>query len=1158
LNINKVAIFADLHFSGKDLEYSSHAWEYSIKKCQELEIEYILICGDIFDNYNISTRYKSYGTTWKKFTKPLFESGIKYLCIPGQHDRPNKNEESALVGLNSIEDIKSINLAENLILICIPWMYERDFEKMVQENNTDFKTEVLTRFNHIAYNIRQERKNREKKDNLKVILIGHLQLHLSELTDNIFLKEGDFQFTPDEIKVMDADYYFLGDIHRRQKIDGIQYIGSLIQRKLSDSGNPSGFLFLDIENNIQEFIDVPSPKFFNITSQEYDNNLGTISENTKKFPPNYYIIKDKNPPNCSIIDNVFYRKTLFENEKWTFCEDEKSSMSFADSDLNLLQKWINKNKINNIDSEEIKKRLIECGTRGDDSPPVGSLERINYIVIDNLGHHQHVSINLRDKDIICIHGENGIGKTILIESILGCFYGQMPTYGYFQNCIPVNFNGISKIEVGFRSFGVDYVAIRGCQRSFREDGSIRDKFFYRLYEEKTGIEHTKRASDFQEKINNIVGDKEIILGSVFSSQMKDGDIISLGQKAKEDFFQSLFNVKRFEEIFKNSSEKRKEYQILIDQKISNIESIKKILDISITEQDIEENKKRLNATRKSCIFLKNLEKIMSLRDNYFKSIISNERNKQLRISKISAKIEEEKKKILEITRDILNNNVLEDQTELIDFSGLSLGLSNLEGIISDCEKFNNQTNIKNKKVKRNKTLENRLDMFKYYYKEIKEKREKEENGINLINNIKKDLNEKKSEITKLDREIDKLNIAGCKDNPISDCVYIKDSIICQKIRSQFESELKKAEKDLVFFSHNFNDKKLNYLRNKEEKIIKNIKTIESEIIETNIEINMLNSNISSLCNKKIVHISVDILEKIKNKSNSIKEKIIKIKEKNNEIIKNKNKIKRYEELVLERDGVRSEVKNLDVELSKIKTFNISSFIADRDKVKENKKKIKTRILEVESKIEGMISDIAQKKERLKDSKSKLKVIEILEDEILKMKNGLFVFEIISKAFSSGGIPREILFKSIPYIQNILDDLTSKIGNEIAIKLSNVKIDKKGKISEGFYIDAVDIMGERSLEQFSIGQRDFMSVLIKVAIIIYEVRQYSHGYGIFIGDEPFSSLSSENAQKMISLIKGVNGLFNQIIIVSHNDEYINYFDNKIEIVRNGLYTKIREE
>ena len=161
---------------------------------------------------------------------------------------------------------------------------------------------------------------------------------------------------------------------------------------------------------------------------------------------------------------------------------------------------------------------------------------------------------------------------------------------------------------------------------------------------------------------------------------------------------------------------------------------------------------------------------------------------------------------------------------------------------------------------------------------------------------------------------------------------------------------------------------------------------------------------------------------------------------------------------------------------------------------------------------------------------------------------------IKRAFSPQGIPREILFHSIPKIQEILDELTIKIENNFAIKISKIK-HLANKYKEGIFLDAIDIMGERSLDFFSVGQRDFMSVLIKVAIMLYQIREYSHGYRIFIGDEPFSALNTENALKMIELLKGIDGIFNQIIIVSHNDEYLNHFENKMEIKRKGINTEI---
>ena len=54
--------------------------------------------------------------------------------------------------------------------------------------------------------------------------------------------------------------------------------------------------------------------------------------------------------------------------------------------------------------------------------------------------------------------------------------------------------------------------------------------------------------------------------------------------------------------------------------------------------------------------------------------------------------------------------------------------------------------------------------------------------------------------------------------------------------------------------------------------------------------------------------------------------------------------------------------------------------------------------------------------------------------------------------------------------------------------------------------------------------------------------------VFIFDEAFDSLDSENARRLLAVFRHLEDLFNQVFIISHSDELLAEIPNRIHIFK----------
>ena len=270
----KIAICADLHFRGKNLEDKKKAWEQAVEKMIEAKVDKVVLAGDVFDNRNIGGRESSMGTVYQAFmdqTCRIVREGISLTIVEGNHEQATGDQLSALeplrylaeAGIQVCNDFKgtdendkvvpSILNCDGCIIAFIPWKKEngnRDSEL------ASWLMEIKKIFD-------------ESKDGIYKLVVGHLTVKGAVLNSGISIQGSEFEVTQEQLENLGADFVALGHIHVRQQIrKNIHYVGALSQNNYGEEGNPQGFMLIDTDKRTHEYIGIDAPEYQTLNGWE--------------------------------------------------------------------------------------------------------------------------------------------------------------------------------------------------------------------------------------------------------------------------------------------------------------------------------------------------------------------------------------------------------------------------------------------------------------------------------------------------------------------------------------------------------------------------------------------------------------------------------------------------------------------------------------------------------------------------------------------------------------------------------------------------------------------------------------------------------------------------------------------------------------------------
>ena len=779
-----------------------------------------------------------------------------------------------------------------------------------------------------------------------------------------------------------------------------------------------------------------------------------------------------------------------------------------------------------------------------------------------------VEIEFPQGQVTLIAGENGAGKTSILDAICLCFYGKTfrtsgtAKSGFLSTQDLINHDSEkATIEVEFENYGHNYVVSRNISRNKSEGELFED-----------GISKAIGRTVYDYIRNVAIGlDWEGFRKSTVILQGEMSALTKAEPSERKEAFRKLFGLERYVTIY--------------DQLAKT-----KIDDKTVAKETIEEVNK---------VLLDEVKKIPSLRNGLKKldqSISKLKKQKSRLIEKVKARKREKESlegdyrryKVVEERLTNLDTNIKKQKSEIAKLKREITRLQRMKEQLPSLEKSYNELIELQLKIDKVKPVKRKFDnLSKKLSALLVFKTEKEKSLSQLKNDIEKTKDEIKrlkeqipdpSEIKKTERELRQLEkkedkLARQKAGIEADLKTIKKSMkdlqrklkevkgkkkcpVCLQVikdpsqvtkhynkeitkllsqQKKKQSLLDNLVSELELTTENF--KKVNatlielqnklskrQLVNREEKTLKSFgtrkKKIQNSIQTTDHRIQKQKDSISKLgfdekgYSDMESKLSTLHKQKIAEKYSNAKAQVQRLPEVN----------KRLTTLQIEITSLNKQRKSLQSELI--------SFGDIEKNYKQTQKNFENAQNSLNQNRAQLVKDKTNKentRKQLKELFDKKRSVEKNERKMEGLKKEIIILEELRNVFKN--IPENIIRRLRPYIE--------KEGNDLITELSDSEITALNIEEETLNVAATMTGEVRPIHYFSEGQKTRINMALRVAIsrILSKLPQTEeHAYAImqtlFIDEGDFGSLDESGIRDAVSVIRNLTKEFDRVVVISH--------------------------
>ncbi|RLE78602.1 MAG: hypothetical protein DRJ52_10140, partial [Thermoprotei archaeon] len=565
--------------------------------------------------------------------------------------------------------------------------------------------------------------------------------------------------------------------------------------------------------------------------------------------------------------------------------------------------------------------------------------------------------------------------------------------------------------------------------------------------------------------------------------------------------------------------------------------------------------------------------------------IKETRARLLELSEIKGRINSIKSSILDIDKNIREinseitklNKIFNNKIDSCQIDSIILEISNIKNIIEQ-----NMDYIQNLKHNYNK-LEGKLDKLKKIYqryyqrkaglekqllksfancskvlgKEIRSAQTLLKEYELLRNRLLKILEEKSTIESKLELAENSLELLKKAESKCPLCgadlpQEKKNSLIDRYYQNVilYKSKLKKLEKEKESLKNTINaiERTVDYVQRLSaslDDIDTQIKDLQEEILETEREVSSLKNKIDNLKSNILVKIGKSIMSSMVSAYSDISDLYRTIVSVLSNIQSIKANLKNLSALLLQKR------KLLD-ELEKLKPFDK---IYDDTKLKLSN--LEQALKRIDHKIDCLRKDEVSLKSAIKSLEMKLIEIQAYEKELpnwekkaKELKRKEKVYNVLAnRVFSDRGLPSALLRAYAERIENKVNNVLSLIWSpDYRVR---VKVSRDGGVDlECARRDFLGVYKPRPLETFSGGESTAIGFALRLAFSEILAEEYGARVNVLIIDEGFSQLDREHREALVELLKRLvnTGIYDQVIAISHIDDVMDYFEEKIRVFR----------
>ncbi len=810
--------------------------------------------------------------------------------------------------------------------------------------------------------------------------------------------------------------------------------------------------------------------------------------------------------------------------------------------------------------------------------------RIKKLVIKGfMRFKEQQEIVFPENQVTLISGENGAGKTSILDAICIGLYGKTfrtsfePDAGFLTAVDLVNHDSTkASVHVEFENYGHNFIVKREITRNnsngeLLEDGEVKAKngsVFEYVTTKALGLDwdgFTKSTVILQGEMNALTDALPATRRDAFIKLFGLDKYSRYEQIAKAEMEGKNLSIKELEaanEVLANEAAKIPQVESSIKRLEKTIKKLeqqkassgKKVKQITKLKRDVERDYKtyvKLNERIDSInTQITNAEKTVESKKNDLKQLAA--------IQSSTPSLKKSYDKLFSLTKSLKKMKPLQTRYEGLDrkMASLKNSLKDKKEKLADIQKDIEISKIAMSKLKKQIPAAKQIKMVREGMAALERKKVVlEENqyqlaallnvAINTVNELKTNMNKIKNKHT---CPVCAQKIPDTKNvlkHYVKEIKTLEADIKKKQIRLKSVSiELHNIDKKLAavgtknslesIYSRQSElleeGKRMNTLNSKKEKIMKEVERVNKEIEKYNKQIRSLRFNVNEY-NTLERKVSSLRQEKVAEKFSSTQAQLKQLPKLESEIGMMSSNLSKMEK----------ERKRLLVQIKKLKDIE-NRFAAVKEELQSAENVYDQNTVTL-AKEQTNHKTLANQNIELKKKEKKLQTN---EDEIEKLREDMSASEELMLIFKD--IPENILKRIIPHVE--------KEGTAIINELSEGAITTINIDSETLNIGAT-LSGEvRPIQYFSGGQQTRINMALRVAISRIlskipstEAQAFATMQTLFIDEGDFGNLDESGVRDAMGVINNLTKEFSRVVLISHLESVRNSFQGYVvEVVK----------
>ncbi|MGE5585783.1 MAG: AAA family ATPase [Bacillota bacterium] len=202
--------------------------------------------------------------------------------------------------------------------------------------------------------------------------------------------------------------------------------------------------------------------------------------------------------------------------------------------------------------------------------------------------------------------------------------------------------------------------------------------------------------------------------------------------------------------------------------------------------------------------------------------------------------------------------------------------------------------------------------------------------------------------------------------------------------------------------------------------------------------------------------------------------------------------------------------------------------------------------------------IGRLEQQIAEAQRAQRELETTETNIKEAREELSVYELLDQACGKkAGVPALIVENAVPEIERLANDMLGKMADgRLAVRLDTQTETKSGTMAEVLRITVLDGGAERPYQTYSGAERFMVDLALRVALSKFLAHRAGAEIRLFVLDEGLGACDQSNRQAVMNAIQTVAQEFGKVLVITHIAELQDVLPQRIEVTKGPEGSKVR--